>query len=71
MGASPQESTNHFAQVAALVVAYCSTCCNPITYCFLNEKFRHAFLYAFGCGTYVDRVRMKRADVLITALINL
>lgn len=32
------------------LLAYLSSCCNPITYCFMNEKFRNAFLSAFGCG---------------------
>ncbi|KPI91097.1 Cholecystokinin receptor [Papilio xuthus] len=26
------------------LLAYCSSCCNPITYCFMNRKFRQAFI---------------------------
>lgn len=31
------------------LLAYTSSCNNPITYCFMNQKFRMAFLMAFGC----------------------
>lgn len=31
------------------LLAYVSVCCNPITYCFMNKKFRHGFLQTFGC----------------------
>ncbi|KAF4531017.1 hypothetical protein B566_EDAN018972, partial [Ephemera danica] len=31
------------------LLAYISSCCNPITYCFMNKKFRQAFIGAFDC----------------------
>ncbi|VDO57541.1 unnamed protein product [Onchocerca flexuosa] len=31
------------------VLCYISSCANPITYCFLNKKFRTALLITFGC----------------------
>ncbi|XP_033610040.1 cholecystokinin receptor type A isoform X3 [Cryptotermes secundus] len=31
------------------LLAYISSCCNPITYCFMNRKFRQAFLRVFDC----------------------
>lgn len=31
------------------LVSYMSSCCNPITYCFMNRKFRQAFLGVFSC----------------------
>ncbi|XP_071055861.1 cholecystokinin receptor type A-like [Onthophagus taurus] len=31
------------------LLAYISSCCNPITYCFMNRKFRQAFLGVFHC----------------------
>lgn len=31
------------------LLAYVSSCCNPITYCFMNKKFRQAFLAIFDC----------------------
>ncbi|KAL7638965.1 UNVERIFIED_CONTAM: hypothetical protein RMT77_010499 [Armadillidium vulgare] len=33
------------------LLAYFSSCCNPITYCFMNATFRRAFLSAVGCKT--------------------
>lgn len=32
------------------LLMYMSTCCNPITYCFLHSKFRQGFIQAFQCG---------------------
>lgn len=38
------------AGVSALqLLAYCSACCNPITYCFMNATFRRAFVSAIRC----------------------
>ena len=34
---------------AMFVLAYCSSCCNPITYCFLNRRFRQSFVSALSC----------------------
>ncbi|ELT89517.1 hypothetical protein CAPTEDRAFT_108837 [Capitella teleta] len=31
------------------LLAYASSCTNPITYCFMNQKFRKCFLMAFRC----------------------
>ena len=31
------------------MLAYSSSCTNPITYCFMNSKFRQSFLNLFGC----------------------
>ena len=31
------------------ILTYLSSCTNPITYCFLNSKFRKALLLTFGC----------------------
>lgn len=31
------------------LLGFISSCCNPITYCFMNSRFKHAFLSAFGC----------------------
>lgn len=33
------------------VLTYLSSCTNPITYCFLNSKFRNALFASFGCHT--------------------
>ena len=31
------------------LLAYCSACCNPITYCFMNLSFRRAFYQTIRC----------------------
>ena len=31
------------------LLSYASSCCNPITYCFMNRRFVQAFLHVFGC----------------------
>ncbi len=31
------------------LLSYVSSCCNPITYCFMNKRFRQGFLAAFRC----------------------
>ena len=31
------------------LLSYVSSCCNPITYCFMNKKFRQGFLAGFRC----------------------
>ncbi|XP_070552957.1 cholecystokinin receptor type A-like [Ptychodera flava] len=31
------------------LLTYISCCVNPITYCFMNKRFRQGFLEAFGC----------------------
>lgn len=30
------------------LLSYASSCCNPITYCFMNQYFRNSFLRTFG-----------------------
>ncbi|KFD56210.1 hypothetical protein M513_02988 [Trichuris suis] len=46
--------------VAFLIIAYLSTCTNPITYCFMNSKFRQAFLAAFGCHVNSKALRRQK-----------
>lgn len=31
------------------LLAFVSSCCNPITYCFMSAKFRQGFVDAFRC----------------------
>ncbi|XP_026326473.1 cholecystokinin receptor-like [Hyposmocoma kahamanoa] len=39
--------------VSLQLLAYCSSCCNPITYCFMNRKFRQAFISLIkGCKLF-------------------
>ncbi|GFU12957.1 cholecystokinin receptor [Trichonephila clavipes] len=32
------------------LLAYTSSCCNPVTYCFMNSRFRESFCKLFPCG---------------------
>jgi hypothetical protein len=40
------------------LLAYVHSCCNPITYCFMNKKFRQAFIGAFECFKQQPNVYM-------------
>ncbi|CAN8006736.1 unnamed protein product, partial [Ixodes hexagonus] len=37
------------AIAAVHLLAYVSSCCNPITYCFMHDKYRQAFRNVLGC----------------------
>lgn len=41
------QNISAFARVTLFLLSYVSTCCNPITYCFLNKNFRNGFKAAF------------------------
>ncbi|XP_076292175.1 cholecystokinin receptor isoform X2 [Lasioglossum baleicum] len=51
------------------LLAYVSSCCNPITYCFMNRKFRQAFLDLFNCHR-CWRVGCRNDDVAMTSTRN-
>ncbi|XP_042219789.1 uncharacterized protein LOC121864697 [Homarus americanus] len=38
------------------LLSYASSCCNPITYCFMNKKFLQGFRHAFGCRKENERM---------------
>ncbi|KAL3124505.1 hypothetical protein niasHT_004078 [Heterodera trifolii] len=42
------------------VLTYLSSCTNPITYCFLNSKFRNALVLTFGCRSSVPISRFQQ-----------
>nr|QXU63185.1 sulfakinin receptor [Dendroctonus armandi] len=47
------------------LLAYTSSCCNPITYCFMNVGFRKSFLKLFSCvkrSRYSANFRMEGSD---------
>ncbi|CAK5079493.1 unnamed protein product [Meloidogyne enterolobii] len=44
------------------VLTYLSSCTNPITYCFLNNKFRNALCLTFGFRTEISRDRASRVQ---------
>ncbi|XP_044729371.1 cholecystokinin receptor-like [Chrysoperla carnea] len=45
------------------LLAYSSSCCNPITYCFMNCGFRKSFLNLFGC---MKKVKKRRQNQMVT-----
>ncbi|XP_076686410.1 cholecystokinin receptor type A [Andrena cerasifolii] len=51
------------------LLAYVSSCCNPITYCFMNRKFRQAFLSLFDCHR-CWRVGCRNSDIAMTSTRN-
>ncbi|XP_012936249.1 cholecystokinin receptor [Aplysia californica] len=46
------------------LLSYVSSCCNPITYCFMNKKFREAFLRVFQCRGPPQTIRERRMQQL-------
>ena len=46
------------------LLSYVSSCCNPITYCFMNKKFRQGFISAFRCccGGRKGNILRKASD---------
>ena len=42
-------------------LSYFSSCCNPITYCFMNRRFRESFISALRCSSLGgNRFRMSQ-----------
>ncbi|XP_076329879.1 cholecystokinin receptor-like [Tachypleus tridentatus] len=48
------------------LLAYTSSCCNPITYCFMNVKFRQSFINIFGSKSnrWHDQYPRRRSGTL-------
>ncbi|XP_060531346.1 cholecystokinin receptor-like isoform X1 [Cylas formicarius] len=44
------------------LLAYSSSCCNPITYCFMNCSFRKSFFNIFKCFKVLSKSRRFRAN---------
>lgn len=44
------------------LLAYSSSCCNPITYCFMNGGFRKSFLKLFKCFKSLKPTNKFRGD---------
>lgn len=45
------------------LLAYSSSCCNPITYCFMNIGFRKAFLNLFRCLKQTNDTTLRRVSL--------
>ena len=48
------------------LLAYSSSCCNPITYCFMNIGFRKAFLNLFRCCRHEPGRRISVSGYCMT-----
>jgi hypothetical protein len=44
---SIRDNISSFVWSFMFVLSYLSSCCNPITYCFMNRRFRQSFIAAF------------------------
>lgn len=44
---SIRANISSFMWTFMFVLSYLSSCCNPITYCFMNKRFRQSFIAAF------------------------
>lgn len=49
------------------LLAYSSSCCNPITYCFMNIGFRKAFLNLFRCFRHEPGRRISVSGYCMTS----
>lgn len=47
------------------LLAYTSSCCNPVTYCFMNKKFRESVLRLFPCCRPQERWRFKNLSYVL------
>ena len=53
-------ATTHISPLLHLsmfLLSYVSSCCNPITYCFMNRNFRNGFVSVFRCCKFGKTVR--------------
>lgn len=57
--AHAQENLSQFVLTGTFLLSYVSSCCNPITYCFMNKNFRNGFKSAFRCCGCVEGVRAR------------
>ncbi|KAF6024477.1 hypothetical protein EB796_017205 [Bugula neritina] len=63
-----ESATKHLPSPGILLsmfrlLAYTSSCCNPITYCFMSKKFRAAFLTAFRCSKLHRRSTIQSTQI--------
>ncbi|GBP51903.1 Cholecystokinin receptor [Eumeta japonica] len=64
----PEQLYNYIGSKGIILLqllAYCSSCCNPITYCFMNRKFKQAFIGLFKtCRLFRSRVKRLKPSML-------
>ncbi|GIX99197.1 cholecystokinin receptor type A [Caerostris darwini] len=42
-------SLGYIGMAVIYLMAYISSCCNPLTYCFMHKKYRQGFMAVIGC----------------------
>ena len=47
------------------LLSYMSSCCNPITYCFMNRKFREGFVRVFTCRKPPPPLKERQREHLL------
>ncbi|XP_045479675.1 cholecystokinin receptor-like [Harmonia axyridis] len=52
------------------LLAYTSSCCNPITYCFMNRAFRKTFVNIFGCFSKYNNDLVGSDINMVTKLVH-
>ncbi|KAK7862636.1 hypothetical protein R5R35_001611 [Gryllus longicercus] len=52
------------------LLAYSSSCCNPITYCFMNSSFRKSFLTLFRCRRRFTSKNLSDVSVSESTLVS-
>ncbi|XP_064609689.1 cholecystokinin receptor-like isoform X2 [Liolophura sinensis] len=59
---SAHQHISSFGDSFIYLLAYVSSCCNPITYCFMHKKFRQSFITTCKCGKFCVRKSLKRRN---------
>ncbi|XP_041357799.1 cholecystokinin receptor type A-like [Gigantopelta aegis] len=55
---SARRNVTLLTKALVFLLAYLSSCVHPITYCFMNRRFRQSFLEMFACCGQRKRTRM-------------
>lgn len=54
-----QQNFSQITLTTVFLLSYVSSCCNPITYCFMNKNFRNGFKSAFRCCNRGEGLRTR------------
>ena len=55
---SARRNVTLLTKALVFLLAYLSSCVHPITYCFMNRRFRQSFVEMFTCCGHKKRTRM-------------
>ncbi|XP_052281144.1 cholecystokinin receptor type A-like [Dreissena polymorpha] len=51
---------SNLTHTSIFLLSYVSSCCNPITYCFINKNFREGFRSVFRCTRCKETIRARQ-----------